>query len=190
MTTQTKSLYDRLDGGDAFIVRLFKLGFARDVDLTSVCRLINKPQKVVRASVMSGVDSIGNQDISELGYSKNALLARFPDAPESEILVGVMHDPIENNYFSKNNKPNKVILSLHETTEVCKRADQSIEEYLAQSTLSEFLQLQFLNARPDATWNDLVHPEVKCCIFDLVQRKLDKAYKLRTGSICAECAIS
>ncbi len=133
------------------------------------------------------MESIGEPDISFYGYSRKALFKLFPDIPESETLAGVLSAPIEGNYFSRTQKPNKVILSLHETQEVCERAGQSIEEYLAQSALSEFLQLQYMKAQPDATWEDLVHNEVRCCIFDFVPSKLDKAYKIRVGSIDAGC---
>ena len=170
-----------------FTVRFFELGYTGNVDLKHVCRLINNPQKLIHASVGLQVESIGEPDISVYGYSRSALFKLFPDAPVSEILVGVIRAPIEDNFFSKTQKPNKVVLSLYETSEVCERAGQSVEEYLAQSALSEFLQLQYMEARPRATWEDLVHNEVRCCIFDFVPFKLDKAYKLRLGSIDSEC---
>jgi hypothetical protein len=170
-----------------FTVRFFELGYTGDVDLNHVCRLINKPQKIVHASVGRRVESIGEPDISACAYSWEALFNLFPDAPESEILAGVIRAPIEYNYFSTTQRPNKVVLSLYQTPEVCERADQSTEDYLAQSALSQFLQLQYMQARPGATWQDLAHNEVRCCIFDFVPSKLDKAYKLRLGSIDKEC---
>jgi hypothetical protein len=169
-----------------FTVRFFELGYTGNVDLRRVCRLINRPQKIIQASVGSRVEPIGEPDISGIGYSGKKLFKLFPDAPEFAVLVGVILAPIEGNYFSMTQKPSKVVLSLFETQEVYERADQSIEGYLAQSALSEFLQLQYMNARPGATWEDLVHNEVRGSIFDFVPSKLDKAHKLRSGSIDTE----
>lgn len=170
-----------------YIIRIFELGYARDIDLAGVCRLVNRAQRVVRAEVGDPVESIGEPDIGMYGYSRRRLFALFPQRTGPGVLVGVTHAPIEDNLFSMTYLPGSIVLSLHETEGIRNRAGRSAEQYIAQSALSEFLQIRYMLTPSEQSWHDLAHIEVRGCLFDFVPSKPDKVYKLRRGHIDQQC---
>jgi hypothetical protein len=169
------------------IIRLFELGYAGDIDLAAVCRLVNRAQRVIRAEVGDPVESIGEPDIGMYGYSRRRLFALFPQCTGPELLVGVTHAPIEDNLFSMTHLPGAIVLSLHETEEIRNRAGRSPEQYVAQSALSEFIQISYMLTPSAPSWHDLAHIEVRGCLFDFVPFKPDKVNKLRQGHIDRQC---
>lgn len=64
--------------GPVHIIRFFELGYAGDIDLAGVCRLVNRTQRVVRAEVGDRVEPIGEPDIGMYGYSRHRLFTLFP----------------------------------------------------------------------------------------------------------------
>ncbi len=173
--------------GSVHIIRLFELGYAGDIDLAGVCRLVNRAQRVIRAEVGDRVESIGEPDIGVYGYSRRRLFALFPQCTGQGLLVGVTHAPIEDNLFSMTHLPESIVLSLHETEGIRNRASRSAEQYVAQSALSEFLQIRYMLTPSAPSWDDLVHTEVRGCLFDFVPFKPDKVNKLRRGHIDQQC---
>lgn len=170
-----------------YIIRLFELGYAGDIDLTAVCRLVNRAQPIIRAEVADPVESIGEPDIGIYGYSRDRLFALFPKCTGPELLVGVTHAPIEDNLFSTIGLPGSVVLSLHQTEEIRNLAGRTAEEYVAHSALSDFLQTRYMLTPPTPSWHELVHIEVRGCLFDFVPYKPDKVTKLRRGYIDQQC---
>jgi uncharacterized membrane protein YuzA (DUF378 family) len=84
-------------------------------------------------------------------------------------------------------QPGSIVLSLHETEGIRNRASRSAEQYIAQSALSEFLQIRYMLTPASPSWEDLVHTEVRGCLFDFVPLKPDKVNKLRRGRIDQQC---
>lgn len=138
--------------GSMHVIRFFELGSAGDVDLAGVCRLINRAQRVIQAEVGDPVESIGEPDIEMRGYSKRRLFGLFPQRAGPESLVGISRAPIEGNLFSMTQLPGSIVLSLHETEDILDRANRSAEQDVAQSGLSEFLQIRYMLTPASPSW--------------------------------------
>jgi len=150
-----------------YIIRIFELGYARDIDLAGVCRLVNRAQRVVRAEVETLLSrlvsqTLGCMDTAGAGCSRYS----SADGPECSS-VSLM--PIEDNLFSMTYLPGSIVLSLHETEGIRNRAGRSAEQYIAQSALSEFLQIRYMLTPSEQSWHDLAHIEVRGCLFDFVR---------------------
>ncbi|CRK59249.1 hypothetical protein [Alloactinosynnema sp. L-07] len=165
-----------------------ELGLVEDIDLVEVCRIINRSQRAIRAIVGPEVTALGEPDISAIGYSLPRLFAVLAATAEPEqVMVGITRAPIERNLFGSHVSPGLIILSLHQVQEVCVSSGRTTEEYLAQSAITELLQLLYVSSSPDALWTDLAHDEVRGCLFDYVPNKIDKAVKLRCGHLDQQC---
>ncbi|WP_147460018.1 hypothetical protein [Actinokineospora cianjurensis] len=168
-------------------LKLVELGYAGDVDLPLVCRIINRAQKSLKAKVGTSVATIGEPDISGIAYTRASIFSLLPDRVESEILIGVTHAPLSGNLFSMTTPVGEIVPSLHGSYELCELSGRTLEEYIAQSALSEFLQIRFCQSSEGHTWADLVHDEVRGCLFDFVPHKPDKVHKLRRGWLDPQC---
>jgi hypothetical protein len=111
------------------------------------------------------------------------LFGLFSQRAGPESLAGVTHAPIEDNLFSMTQLPGSIVLSLQETEDILNRASRSAEQYVAQSALSEFLQIRYMLTLASPSWQNLIHNEVRGCLFDFVPFKPDKVNKLRRGHI-------
>jgi len=133
------------------------------------------------------VESKGEPDIGMNSYSRPRLFELFPQRAGQESLVGVTDAAIEGNLFSMTQLPGSIVLSLHETEDILNRANRSAEQYVAQSALSEFLQIRYMLTPASPSWEVLMHNEVRGCLFDYVPYKPDKVKKLRRGHIDQQC---
>jgi hypothetical protein len=169
--------------GSTIKIYLFKLGYVYDLDLRKVARLVNLSPSVIQVLVGDPVRSIGAPDIVDLAYSDEHLFRLFPAVNDS-IKIGVITASIQNNYFSRTNGNDSVVVSLYQSDGICQQAGKTKEDYLAQSIVTRVLWFLYREHSPA---EELYHDDVRGCIFDLCINKKDKIYKLKMGVIDPMC---
>jgi hypothetical protein len=169
-------------------VHLFSLGYCGDLDLPAVAKLINGCQRVISVDLLDARYSIGQPDVDALAYTRQTLFKAFPLRIPGEVHAGVTVAPIDGNFYTVTQDTDSIVITLHQTQEVCEQAGRTKEEYVAQTLVTELLWLQYRQATRITDFEQLYHLQTQACIFDLVLQKPDKVYKLRSGHICTQCA--
>lgn len=165
-------------------IYLFKLGYVYDVDLHKVARLINVSPQIIYAVVGDPIRNIGApDDMRGFAYS-DQIFDLFPKVTNGTIRVGIISAPIYNNFFSRVNGNNSVIISLNQSDELCQKAGKTKEEYITQSIISRMLWLLFRDTYSD---KDIYHDDTRGCIFDFCAQKNEKVHKLKASMIDPVC---
>lgn len=168
-------------------VVIFELGFAGQVNLDKVCRIVNRAQREIRLQRGDRMENIGEPDIGDVAYSRDRLFARFDAYRSADLLVGVLQAPMEDNFYTHTQGEGWVALSLYQTKDICVESARSAEEYVAHTVVTELLWLQYRKRVPGAHYLDLFHMDTCGCIFDFVLMKMDKVHKLRAPCIDVRC---
>jgi hypothetical protein len=169
-------------------VHMFELGYCAGIDLAATARLVNSGQQEIQIEVLAGRYPIGEPDVNARAYPKAALFQHFPRPVPGEVSVGVTVAPIEGNLSTLTQGVDSIAISLHGNQLVSAQAGRSLEEFLAQTLVTEWLWLQYRQATGDPDFRKLFHTGGRACAFHLVLDTSEKVHKLRHGHICERCA--
>ena len=168
-------------------VDLFLLGYVWDVDLKTVARLLSGSSKVISTNVKDPIRNIGEPDLYGMGYSFSRLFRLFPTADKGTFRVGITAAPIEDNFFTKYQMTNSILVTLFQADEFCEKSGRTKEEYLAYMILCQLLWAQYKTRKPSADYNDLFHEATRGCLFDFCHNKPDIVIGLRVCQIDPMC---
>lgn len=168
-------------------VDLFLLGYVWNVDLKTVARLLSGSPEVIRANVRDPIRNIGDPDLHGMGYSFSKLFSLFSLANEETFRIGITAAPIEDNFFTKYQEPNSILVTLFQTEEFCEESGRTKEEYLAHTILSQLLWAHYKARRPSAKYKDLFHKATRGCLFDSCYNKADIVIGLYACQIDPMC---
>jgi hypothetical protein len=183
--TSDKEIKPTIRNRDSQIkIFIFKLGYVYGVDLNKVAQVMNVSSKTLHVSVGDPTRNIGSPDIGDVAYS-DRIFRIFPKVQDGTIRVGIISMPIMNNYFSRVNGSNSILISLHQSDELCQKSGKTKEAYIAQGILARVLGLMYLDSFPK---QDLYHDDTRGCIFDFCARKTEKVHKLRENMIDPICS--
>jgi hypothetical protein len=168
-------------------LRLFALGYVWDVDLKQVAKLLNSSTHVIKAEIEDSIRNIGEPDLYGMGYSYLCLFGVFPQSAKNTVRVGITTAPIENNFFTKTNGVDAILVSIFQIDEFCEKSGRTKEEYLTHTILCQVLWIQYKARKTSADYGDLFHEATRGCIFDFCYNKADIVVGLRTCQIDPMC---
>lgn len=171
-------------------ISIVRLGYIGDVNLNKVARLLNTVPQTIRAEVGEPIATTGQPDIYDLIFSDskiNQLLSGRQRNADNHLVVGVILNAIEDNFYVRSIAKNVIILTLYQIEEICEKSKRTIEEYLAVSLLPHMLFLQFSARANSRKYLDLFHTDTRGCIFDFTGHKPHKVQKMRTLQIDTRC---
>lgn len=132
-----------------------------------------------------------DSDTFSWGYSDEILNEELPENFESDFFIGITYVPIQDNYYARRLKNNRVVLSYFEMYKILKQENIPVENLLLRVLYAYFL-VYHRNLRqvpPQNEWLGFTHDDTRGCIFDMNGNKSDVIFSLDRPQICDACTI-
>lgn len=168
-------------------IDLFLLGYVWDFNLKAISGLLNGPSRVITASIQEPIRKIGEPNLFDMGYSDSSLFKLFPSKDDRTFQVGITAIPLEDNFFTRSEKPNSIAITIFQVDELCEKSGRTKEEYVVHTILCQLLWAQYKERRPSAGYDELFHLETRGCLFDVCRNKSDIVIGLRSCQIDSDC---
>jgi hypothetical protein len=136
-----------------------------------------------RAAVGHLPDAVGK----DWEYTDQQLLGVLGAEQDSDLTLGLISLPLENNYYMRRLSNRVAVLSLHQMAEIVVYSGFSIEQYVLRNAY-ELAVLFAGNGKlipvDYVTW---AHDEIRGCLFDMNSNKPDIIFSLNRPKLCAAC---
>ena len=134
---------------------------------------------------------IQKSDISNWGYSDALLEKELPKNFNADIFIGITYVPLENNYYGRRLKNNRVVFSYFEMADIINKKNLPLENLLLRMLYAySLIYLREGNNMPhQSDIRTFTHDDTRGCIYDMNGIKTDVVYSLDKPSICDECTI-
>ena len=135
-------------------------------------------------------DSVAHLEDSEgdeWSYTDKQLERLLAPAAESEITLGLINAPLEDNFYLRRLPENVVVLSLYEMAEIVQYENFSLETFILR--IGYELAVLFkaegrIPATGESTWT---HDDIRGCLFDMCSSKGDIVFSLHRPCLCDTC---
>jgi hypothetical protein len=142
---------------------------------------------VFSVQVYESIQSLPNAKGENWSYTDIQLAQILNHNPEFDITVGLINAPLHLNYYIRRLGDNKCVLSLHETGDILRLANLSIENFILRNIYEFCCFYHELGQKvPDSVYT-LAHDETRGCLFDMNANKFDIVYSTERPRICEAC---
>lgn len=123
--------------------------------------------------------------------SDEYIATRFSGGYDYDLLVVIIDERIEDNYYMRIINKDIVVISLYQMAEYMKNEDIPIENYILRN-IYEVILLRKISKLTNTDMFQIdkyswIHEEVRCCIFDLNWNKVSLLYSMNKPKICHRC---
>lgn len=135
----------------------------------------------------AAVGHLPNADGESWEYTDAQLLGVLGAEQDSDLTLGLISLPLEDNYYLRRLSDRVAVLSLYEMAEIVRYSGFSLEQYVLRNAY-ELVVLFIGNGKliPTnyVTW---AHDEVHGCLFDMNSSKPDIIFSMDRPVLCAAC---
>lgn len=149
--------------------------------------LENWPSEIITIHHADSIGHLPNAGGDNWEYTKSQLVRIIRRDEESDITVGLISAPIENNYYMHRLANNVAVLSLYEMAEIVQKANFTLEDYILRN-LYELAVLFTAHAKViPANSYSWPHDDVRGCLFDMNSIKADIIFSMHRPILCHSC---
>jgi len=174
---------------DKLKIKIIRLGYIPfDIDFKKIIKnksLLFDVDKYINDYILDK-----NSDGGNWGYSDDILEKAIPNLQDNiNFIFCICNVPLENNYYSRRLKNNKIIFTLFQMAEILKSENIPIENLILMKLYSySFVYKMYNNRIPSKSEKtSFAHDETKGCIFDMTGYKSDVIYSCYNPIICDDC---
>lgn len=153
----------------------------------NIAQLEGWKSDVLRIQHRAAVGHLPNADGEDWEYTDQQLLGVLGAEQDSDLTLGLISLPLENNYYMRRLSDRVAVLSLHQMAEIVGHFGFSIEQYVLRNAY-ELAILFAGNGKlipiDCVTW---AHDEIRGCLFDMNSNKSDITFSLDRPMLCATC---
>jgi len=120
-------------------------------------------------------------------YSDNQLKDIIGDTSKYQIVVGIINQKLEDDYYERVVNENSVVLSLYETAEIVLKNDYKLEYFIIQEIYYYIALYYRENGSIDIDPFGYTHQDLKNCLFDFNNDKTDIAFSIGKITLCDSC---
>lgn len=131
-----------------------------------------------------------NDSDTELwGYSDETLNYELPDNYNADFFIGLTYVPIEDNFYARRLKKNRVVLSYYEMYQILTEGHIPLENLVLRVLyVFSLVYLRQNNRIPPQIENiGFTHDDTRGCLFDMNGNKTDVLFSLDKPIICDDC---
>jgi len=149
----------------------------------------NWKSRIFQAHHIDEICVLPNTDNDDWSYSDKTISTLVTTDKNYNFTLGLINAPLENNYYVRWIEKTVIILSLHETAELLKESNLTIENFIIRNIYefcSIYLETSKNNISIDAIYN-IPHDETRGCLFDMCGNKADIVFSTEEPTICDQC---
>jgi hypothetical protein len=135
----------------------------------------------------AAVGHLPDADGDDWEYTDQQLLGVLGAEQESDLTLGLISLPLENNYYMRRLSDRVAVLSLYQMAEIVRYSGFSLEQYVLRNAY-ELAVLFIGNGKLiPSNYETWAHDEVRGCVFDMNSNKSDIIFSMDAPALCAAC---
>ncbi len=143
--------------------------------------------QIFRIQHRAAVGHLPDADGKNWEYTDAQLLGVLGAEQDSDVTLGLIGLPLEDNYYMRRLGDHVAVLSLYEMAEIVRYSGFSLEQYVLRNAY-ELVVLFIGNGKLIPTnYTTWTHDEVRGCLFDMNSSKLDIVFSMDRPILCASC---
>lgn len=130
-----------------------------------------------------------DSDIDNWGYSDELISEQLPEFEEASFLIALTNVPLENNWYSRRLKGNRVTFTFHEIKDLLLYENIPLENVFLRVLYAYSLgYMRAGNTIPECgDVTAFTHDETRGCLYDMNGIKFDLIESCNKPIICTEC---
>jgi hypothetical protein len=166
-------------------VRLVQLGSPL-VDLEEVSKWSSEFFEIV------GVDHVPELPDSDLddppwGYSDNLLKKLVEDGAKADIKMGVIHVPLEHDFFMRRLSDHACVLTLQDMAGYMTAANIPLEIFVVRNLYEMVLLYLEFNGTVHSDAHRHPHEDTRGCLYDFAAYKFNAVWSTKSVRLCTSC---
>lgn len=131
-------------------------------------------------------------DGPDWSFSDAAINSDVPPLGDADFLVALVNVPLEDNYYVRRLRGNRIVMTFHEVHDIMLAADIPLENAVLRTLYASALLYRRVGNAIPAT-NELshyTHDETRGCLFDMNGIKTGLVKSCSRPIVCTECSIA
>lgn len=144
--------------------------------------------KIIKIDHRSSLAHLPNAIGADWDYTDSQLRSVLKPDVASDLTVGLIDAPIEDNYYMRRLTERSAVLSLHEMADILQNAQFPIEQFILRNCYEMAVILAGRKNLLPADYSELAHDDIRGCLLDMNSNKTDIVFSLHKPTLCTPCA--
>ncbi|HBG2133519.1 TPA: hypothetical protein KPJ62_003886 [Clostridioides difficile] len=170
---------------DCISIHIVLLG--TQLHLSTIKKLDTYHSDLFRIKSTSSIATLPDTDLPYWSYSKDTISSLVKSNSEADIIIAIIENRIEGNYFTRRLSDKSLVLTFYEAETILRDANIDLFNYLLITIYKTITMYRFSNNVLSENSSKFVHDETRSCIFDMLGNKYDLVYSTSNACLCQQC---